>query len=183
MTVETAVEPEDQPVETALDDIITEGGGAKSDEPGPQSAQRDLEMPTAHEIYVQVAKNGRHELERSSRGLAISGLAGGMKMGLTALAMSIVHAQLGDGSAASFIAYMLYPIGFIAVIIGRAQLFTENTLYPVALVLAERRHVWRTLRLWAIVLTSNLSGAFLFALLAVKTQALKPEYVTHSGVR
>ena len=35
-------------------------------------------------------------------------------------------------------AYMLYPIGFIAVIIGRAQLFTENTLYPVALILSER---------------------------------------------
>ena len=171
-------EKTDEPVETALDEIINEGGGNAAEEAGAQSAQRDLEMPTAHEIYVQVAKNGRHELERSSRGLALSGLAGGMMMGLTALSMSIVHAQLGDGRAASFIAYMLYPIGFIAVIIGRAQLFTENTLYPVALVLAERKHVWKTLRLWAIVLASNLTGAMLFALLAVKTAALKPEYVS-----
>ena len=167
-----------EPVETALDDIIEEGGGGATEDSSGQSAQRDLEMPTAHEIYVQVAKNGRHELDRSSRGLAVSGLAGGMMMGLTALSMSIVHALLGDGPAASFIAYMLYPIGFIAVIIGRAQLFTENTLYPVALVLAERKHVWKTLRLWVIVLASNLAGAFFFALLAVKTEALKPEYVS-----
>ncbi len=172
-----AIAPETKPVETALDDIIEEGGGDAGEDTGNQSAQRDLEMPTAHDIYVHVAKNGRHELERSARGLAVSGLAGGMMMGLTPLAMSIIHAQLGDGPAATFIAYLLYPIGFIAVIVGRSQLFTENTLYPVALVLAERKHVWKTLRLWAIVLISNLAGAFLFAMLAIKTEALKPEYV------
>ena len=80
---------------------------------------------------------------------------------------------------------LLYPIGFIAVILGRAQLFTENTLYPVALMLAERRHGWKTLRLWSIVLPSNVLGAFLFALLAVRTGALRPEYVaamTQMGV-
>ncbi len=166
-------------VPTALDDIITEGGG-KSPAKGTlqQSAQRDLQMPTAHEIYVQVARNGRHELRRSSRGLALSGLAGGMMMGLTALAMSIVHAELGGGRWSSLLGFMLYPIGFIAVIVGRSQLFTENTLYPVALVLAERKHVWKTLRLWVIVLVSNLTGAFCFAVLAIETPALKPEYAT-----
>ena len=163
---------------TGLDAISEEGGASPAEDNTSQPAQRDLERPTAHEIFVQVAQNGRHELSRSARALFVSGLAGGMMMGLTALSMSIVHAQLGDGKAASFIAYMLYPIGFIAVIVGRAQLFTENTLFPVALVLAERRHVWKTLRLWAIVLASNLAGAFLFAMLAVKTSALKPEYVT-----
>lgn len=167
---------EESPPDAALDAIRDEGASAE-DEGAPQSAQRDLEMPTAHEIYVQVARNGRHELDRSARALTISGLAGGMMMGLTPLAMSIVHALLGDGKAATFIAYLLYPIGFIAVIVGRAQLFTENTLYPVALVLAERKHVGKTLRLWGIVLASNLGGALFFACLAVKTAALKPAYV------
>jgi formate/nitrite transporter FocA (FNT family) len=105
-------------------------------------------------------------------------LAGGMTMGLTALSTSIVIAKLGPSPAAKFVADLLYPIGFIAVIIGRAQLFTENTLYPVALMLAERRHGWRTLRLWSIVFPSNVLGALLFALLAVKTGALRPEFVT-----
>ena len=144
---------------------------------GSSQAQTELDRPTADEIYEQVSRNARHELDRAAVGLAISGLAGGMTMGLTALSTSIVIALLGQSAAARFIADLLYPLGFIAVILGRAQLFTENTLYPVALMLAERRHGWKTLRLWAIVLPSNVLGAFLFALLAVKTGALRPEFV------
>ena len=49
-------------------------------------------------------------------------------------------------------------VGFIAVIIGRQQLFTENTLYPVVLVLDERKHLLSTLRLWAVVFISNIAG-------------------------
>ena len=152
---------------------------------GSATVQTELDRPTADEIYEQVSRNARHELDRAALGLAISGLAGGMTMGLTALSTSIVIAILGPSPAARFIADLLYPIGFIAVILGRAQLFTENTLYPVALMLAERRHGWRTLRLWAIVFPSNVAGAFLFAMLAVKTGALRPEFVTamtHLGV-
>jgi formate/nitrite transporter FocA (FNT family) len=152
---------------------------------GSATAQTELDRPTADEIYEQVSRNARHELDRAALGLAVSGLAGGMTMGLTALSTSIVIAILGPSPAARFIADLLYPIGFIAVILGRAQLFTENTLYPVALMLAERRHGWRTLRLWAIVFPCNVAGAFLFALLAVKTGALRPEFVTamtHLGV-
>jgi formate/nitrite transporter FocA (FNT family) len=143
-----------------------------------EATQRVLDRPTADEIYEQVSRNARHELDRPAIALAISGLAGGITMGLTALSTSIVVGELGSGSIARFIADFFYPIGFIAVILGRAQLFTENTLYPVALMLAERRHAWTTIRLWSIVLPSNILGAFLFALLATRTGALRPEYVT-----
>jgi formate-nitrite transporter family protein len=153
--------------------------------PASAQTQTELDRPTAGDIYEQVSRNARHELDRSVVGLFISGVAGGITMGLTALGTSIVVARLGQSATARFIAELLYPIGFIAVILGRAQLFTENTLYPVALMLAERRHGWKTLRLWSIVLPSNVLGAFLFALLAVKTGALRPEVVaamTHFGV-
>ncbi len=146
-------------------------------EAATEATQRELDRPTADEIYEQVSRNARHELDRPAIALAISGLAGGITMGLTALSTSIVVGELGPGSVARFIAEFFYPIGFIAVILGRAQLFTENTLYPVALMLAERRHAWTTLRLWSIVLPSNVLGAFLFALLATRTGALRPEYV------
>ena len=75
-------------------------------------------------------------------------------------------------------AYLIYPIGFIAVIIGRQQLFTENTLYPVVLVLDERKHLLSTLRLWAVVFISNIAGALLFAALCTYTTALKPDIKT-----
>lgn len=77
-----------------------------------------------------------------------------------------------DGRAALFVAALVYPVGYIGAILGRAQLFTENTLYPVILSMGDRSHLPRTARLWAIVLAANLVGTLLFALIAVKTSAL-----------
>ncbi len=153
--------------------------------PSPANAiQKHLERPSAQEIFEQVANNARQELGRSTTSLAISGLAGGIFMGLSALGTAIALAMLTTpGSEPSgiiqFIAKMFYPVGFIVVILGRSQLFTENTLYPIALVLAEKKHFWKTLRLWAVVLPANVLGALGFAALASLTHALSPE-ITHS---
>jgi formate/nitrite transporter FocA (FNT family) len=150
--------------------------------PSNQDAQKNLERPSAEEIYEQVASNARQELGRSTVSLVISGFAGGTFMGLSALGTAIALAMLAPGSAVppspvQFIAKMFYPLGFIVVILGRSQLFTENTLYPVALVLSEKKHFWNTMRLWAAVLPSNVLGAFAFACLVSLTHALKPEFV------
>ena len=139
--------------------------------------QKDLSRPSAQEIYQQVASNAREELSRTSVALAISALAGGIFMGLSALGNAIAVSMWGDSHLAPFVGKMFYPLGFIVVILGRAQLFTENTLYPVALVLAERRHLWQTLRLWGVVLPANMFGALAFASLATLTPALLPEFV------
>jgi formate/nitrite transporter FocA (FNT family) len=128
-----------------------------------------------HEIFEGVSRNAREELNRSSRALAFSGLAGGVTMGLTGLAVAIAQAVLGSGQPAEFISYLFYPVGFIAVIIGRAQLFTENTLYPVVLVLDEHKHVGNTLRLWGVVFLSNVAGAMGFGVLAIRSGALEPK--------
>ena len=142
-----------------------------------QSTQRDLDRPTANQIYEQVALNGKRELRRSPISLAISGIAGGLLMGLTGLSVAILMSMVGATPAGRLTALFFYPLGFMVVILGRSQLFTENTLYPVALMLAEKKHLWTTLRLWSIVFPCNIAGAFLFALLAVKTGALRPEFV------
>jgi formate/nitrite transporter FocA (FNT family) len=144
---------------------------------GAASEQKNLSRPSATEIYEQVAKNAKEELKRSTVSLAISGLTGGIFMGLSALGVGIALAHLGSGSTAFVVSRMFYPLGFIVVILGRSQLFTENTLYPVALVLTEPKEIWNTLRLWATVLPSNVAGAFLFACLAGLTHAMAPEIV------
>ena len=142
------------------------------------SVQQDLNRPTANQIFNQVAQNARVELSRTVVSLAISGVAGGLTMGLTGLSVSILLSMVGATPAGRIVAMFFYPLGFMVVILGRSQLFTENTLYPVALMLAEKRHLLSTLRLWAVVFPANILGALLFALLAVKTGALRPEYVT-----
>ncbi len=136
-------------------------------DPGQSSVRR-----TAREIYEQVESNAHDELRRSPHALAFSGFAGGLSMGLTGLAVAAAMVALGDIPARNFIAYAVYPVGFIAVIIGRAQLFTENTLYPIALILTERRHFADTARLWTVVFVSNVLGACGFAAMTIRTDAL-----------
>ncbi len=130
---------------------------------------------TAQEILQAALHNARGELRRSLSKLAFSGVAGGLTMGLTGLGVAACRAAIGSGGWQSLAADLAYPIGFIAVIIGRAQLFTENTLYPVVLALDERGHVWSMLRLWMVVFFANIFGAWLFALLAANTAALPYE--------
>ncbi len=134
---------------------------------------------TAPEIFDAAKKIAREELNRSPRTLAFSGLAGGLAMGLTGLGVASIRAILGSGAWEELVSFLIYPIGFIAVIIGRAQLFTENTLYPVVLVLDEPRklrvNLISTLRLWGVVFTANVCGAYLFALLAIRSAALAPD--------
>jgi formate/nitrite transporter FocA (FNT family) len=131
---------------------------------------------TAAEIFAVAVQTGEDELKRSSAGLALSGLAAGLGMGLTGLGSATILVATGSTSpSAELLAALLYPLGFIVVILGRAQLFTENTLFPVILALDRRRHVRNTLRLWAVVFVANVVGALLFAVLAMKTSALNPE--------
>ncbi len=133
---------------------------------------------TAPQIFHAVEENGREELKRSTQTLAFSAVAGGITMGLTGLAVASVRALIGGAGWQELVSYLIYPVGFIAVIIGRAQLFTENTLYPVVLILDEHRYFIQTLRLWAVVFSFNILGAFLFALLMVKSSALPQEVLS-----
>ena len=155
----------------------TTGIEARMPKPPPKRDEElgnDTRRLTAPEIFHNVVEDARAELKRSSTKLAFSGLAGGLTLGLTGLAVASIRALLGRGGWQDLVSYLAYPIGFIAVIIGRAQLFTENTLYPVILVLDERRYLLETLRLWGVVFASNIVGAMLFALLAIKSGALLP---------
>ncbi len=136
---------------------------------------------TAHEIFDAALENGRDEVRRSPRTLAFSGLAGGLTMGLTGLGVATVRALIGTSPSAQLISFLIYPVGFIAVIIGRQQLFTENTLYPVILVLDEHRYFGRTARLWGIVFAFNVLGAFVFALLAIRLGAVRPAIAQQLG--
>ena len=175
---------EEQKRQTASE---SESANDSESEEGPagetSDAQKNLARPSAEEIYKQVSTNARQELGRSTLALALSAYGGGVFMGLSALGTAIAVYMLSAPGVTptqhvEFFSRMFYPLGFIVVILGRSQLFTENTLYPVALVLEERKHLWNTLRLWATVLPANVLGAFTFAALATLTAALAPGIVT-----
>lgn len=142
-----------------------------------EQIEKHTQRLTAREIFEAACDTARDELHRPPLGLAFSAIAGGITIGISALAMTLVHAVWGSGHGAGLIAAMVYPIGFIAVIIGRAQFFTENTLYPVVLTLSERTQFRRVLWFGALILGGNLLGALIFAWLVVRSGALRPDAI------
>ena len=139
-------------------------------------ASGTTQRPAARDILHAAREVGEDELKRSPVGLGFSALAAGSTLGLTGLSVALVLSVTAGLAGAELIAALFYPLGFIAVIVGRQQLFTENTLFPVILVLEERRHLRATARLWVVVLLANQVGAAFFAFIAAKTSAL-PEDV------
>ncbi len=76
-----------------------------------------------------------------------------------------------------FLSWILYPIGFIYIILGHYQLYTENTLPPVVLSLGRLASIPLLLRVWGVVLIGNIVGAGLGAYLLVYRGVLSPEAV------
>ena len=128
--------------------------------------------PQAGEILERVIHDAEEELDRSAGGLAFSGVAAGLTMGLSGLGVAVLGHFLPDRHWTPLVEYLLYPLGFLAVIIGRAQLFTENTLYPVVLVLDRRERYLATLRLWAVVFAANGLGVLVFATLMTQVHTI-----------
>lgn len=130
---------------------------------------------TAQEIFEKVEDNAHDELRRSAHALAFSGFAGGLSMGLTGVAVASAMAALGNVPGREFIAFMLYPVGFIAVIIGgRAVVYGEHVVS--GRVAVERAAAFLdTARLWTVVFTCNVLGAIAFAALAIRTDALRQD--------
>lgn len=127
-----------------------------------------------HMIYEVIRRDGEEELRRTKRSLFWSGIAAGILISLSVLGEAILRTYLPDTPQRFLIENFGYSLGFLAVIMGRMQLFTENTITTVLPIMLER--TWtalgRMLRLWAIVLGANVIGAFAAAVLFVFTPAL-----------
>ena len=133
--------------------------------PKQQEEAEERTSVSAVVVHETIRADGEEELSRPTSALAWSGLAAGMSMGFSFVAQALLHAYLPDRPWRPLLVRLGYPLGFLIVIIGRQQLFTENTLTAIIPLLTRRN--WATfgqvLRLWSIVLLANLAGAHLFA--------------------
>ena len=142
-----------------------------------QQEAEDRTSVSAIVLHEAIRRDGEEELNRSLSALAWSGLAAGLSMGFSFVAQGLLRAYLPDAQWRPLITNLGYPVGFLLVVIGRQQLFTENTLTAIIPLLSERNlsTLLSVLRLWAIVLAANLVGAHIFAWAAADTTFLKPE--------
>jgi formate-nitrite transporter family protein len=141
---------------------------------------RDAEerrAPSGKVVYTAIVREGEEELARSSSALFLSGLAAGSSMGFSMIAEGLLTAHLPDAPWRLLVAKLGYSVGFLVVILGRQQLFTENTLTPVLPLLQRRPNAtaWNVGRLWLLVLVANLLGALAVAEVIAHTNVFAPE--------
>ena len=129
-------------------------------------------VPEGELVYRAVRQNGDDALQRGSGELAWSGLAAGISMGFSLAAEGLLRVHLPDAPWTPLVTKMGYAVGFLIVVLGRQQLFTEQTLTAVLPLLSRDRPggtLRNVVRLWAVVLGANLAGTALFAASAAWT--------------
>jgi formate/nitrite transporter FocA (FNT family) len=147
----------------------------KPDSPEAEEAA-ERQSPSSRIVHEAILAEGIEELRRPNAALAWSSLAGGLSMGFSLIAESMLRAQLPDTPWRPLVAKLGYSVGFLVVILGRQQLFTENTLTPI-LPLLEKRvpvSIANVLRLWTVVLIGNLIGAAAIAFAITHTDVFEP---------
>lgn len=169
-----AEKPSDKPKHLIIvpGEAETSAGTAKSAGPSEPGAGTLYSAEEMHEHVLEVAEE---EMERPFSELSLSGLAAGMSLSFSFLAVAFLSSRMSAENHA-IAAALVYPLGFIFVVMGQHQLFTENTLEPVLPVLERREGeaLRKMLRLWGIVLPANLLGTAIFAFVVARTRALDP---------
>jgi formate/nitrite transporter FocA (FNT family) len=117
-------------------------------------------------VYEAVRLEGEDELDRPAVALAWSGFAAGLSLGFSLFAQATLRAILPDSPWRPAVEAAGYCVGFLIVILGRQQLFTENTLTVILPLLVHKNvaTLLKVLKLWSVVLAANVVGTFLFAL-------------------
>jgi formate/nitrite transporter FocA (FNT family)/nucleotide-binding universal stress UspA family protein len=127
---------------------------------------------SSDEIFQRIVAAADEEVTSGGRELFFSGLAAGFAITITFLLYATLTASTnGD----PILSKLLYPLGFIYIIIGGYQLYTENTLPPVALTLERLASIPALLRHWTIVLAGNFTGGALGAIALYYSQVFDDE--------
>ena len=135
------------------------------------------EPKEVEEILTLQIKTGLKEHHRSVRKLFISSFSAGLEVGFSLFFMAILHTlfyQYINQSVMYLILAMAYPIGFIFVVLGRSELFTEHTTLAVFPVLDRLASLRSLFVVWGVVYTGNLLGGYFFGFIStIMAPALK----------
>ena len=119
--------------------------------------------PEIEDAFDRLVDEGEVRLARPVLALLSTGLLGGIDIGAGVLAYLLVDASTHN----TLLAGMAFSIGFIALLLARSELFTENFLVPVLTVVAGKAGFVSLTRLWAITLGANLAGGWVISWLII----------------
>ncbi|MCG5432855.1 formate/nitrite transporter family protein [Mycobacterium sp. MYCO198283] len=106
--------------------------------------------------FRRMVDEGTQRLHRGWREVLVTGFFGGTEVAVGVLAyLTVLHSTTNQ-----LLAGVAFSIGFLALLLGRSELFTEGFLVPVTTVAAKRASVRQLLKLWSGTLAANLAGGW-----------------------
>ena len=131
---------------------------ARKSEPAPGRAEPEIE-----EAFDRLVGEGNDRLQRPLLSLCATAFLGGIDVAVGVLAYLLVDQQTGS----KVLAALAFSIGFIALLLARSELFTENFLVPVVAAAATPGSWLNLARLWVVTLVLNLLGGLVIATIAM----------------
>jgi formate-nitrite transporter family protein len=108
------------------------------------------------DAFTSMLSEGTQRLHRTWREVLVTGFFGGTEVALGVLAYLAVL----DATHRPLLAGLAFSIGFLALLLGHSELFTEGFLVPVATVAAKRASVGQLFKLWGGTMFANLVGGW-----------------------
>ena len=125
----------------------------------------------AFEIMNEQIEAGLKEHNRSGIGLFLSSISAGLEVGFSILLIGVMYTLFKNEVSSSklyLMMAMVYPIGYVFVIIGRSELFTEHTTLATIPVLNGNATFKSLIILWATIYFGNLIGGYLFGIIILQ---------------
>jgi formate/nitrite transporter FocA (FNT family) len=161
---------------------------APEDEAEPIDGLSDTEVDSVDErksgsakvVHEVIRLQGDEELGRPLASLLFSGFAAGVAISASILAEAFLHARLPDAPWTELVSSFGYCVGFVIVIMGNLQLFTESTVTAVLPLATNptRRNLGRLFRLWAAVFVANMAGTLFVAVLVSRQVIVDAEQLS-----
>ena len=119
------------------------------------------------DILSTVIHEGESMFALKNKTVFLSSIIAGLEIGFSYLLVCalyyFLHGSLADATIFKLFS-VVYPVGFIMVIVGKSALFTEQTSILVLPVLNGQRSIWQLLRVWTDVIMGNVLGGMIFTL-------------------
>ncbi len=133
--------------------------------------------PEPEEIFERTREEGERRLERPFIEMVSTSLAAGFDILAGVVALALIDSQLEHQfgkHAAHVFGSIGFGIGFVFLVVGRGELFTENFLVPLAGLHQKPRNAWlKIVELWTVSPIANLVAGVIMALI-VTTHSVLP---------
>ena len=136
----------------------------------------EIGRPDAYVLHEVIRREGDQELRRHGVALFLSAFSAGLSIALSLIVPGVLKSYLPVADWTKLVTSMGYAVGFLVVVLGRQQLFTENTITPILPLLHDRtaETAWRVARLWGIVLAGNILATLAIATVIAHAGAFEP---------